>query len=131
MDKLDRYKILVRYIKNTGIAPSQKALGRLLGYSNESYFSQIINGQVPEPKDFGKKVLDLVPGLNLDWLESGEGEMIVSDGTQKAPAVKASVVVPAELVQMFSDLAATVRSQQETIRALVDARVEGIKNFGK
>ena len=50
-------------------------LGRLLGYNNESYFSQIINGQVEEPKDFMKKLKELVPSLNVEWLQNGIGEM--------------------------------------------------------
>ena len=75
MNKVDRYKILVRHIKSMGIASSQKELGRLLGYNNESYFSQIINGQVEEPKDFMKKLKELVPSLNVEWLQNGIGEM--------------------------------------------------------
>lgn len=77
MSKIDRYKIFIRYIKSIGIAPSQKEFGKLLGYGNESYFSQIINGQVEEPKDFMAKIKKLVPDLNTEWLQSGEGEMIV------------------------------------------------------
>lgn len=77
MNKIDRYKILMRYIKNVGIAPSQKAFGRLMGYNNESYFSQIINGQVDEPKDFIKKLQELVPSINVEWLKTGTGDMII------------------------------------------------------
>jgi len=47
-----------------------------LGYSNESSFSQIINEKVKEPKDFIHKIKRLVPGLNTEWLQTGEGEMI-------------------------------------------------------
>ncbi len=75
MNKVDRYKILVRHLKDAGIVQSQKELGRLLGYNNESYFSQIINGVVDEPKDFIAKLKTLVPDLNPDWLLNGEGEM--------------------------------------------------------
>lgn len=76
MNKIDRYKILMRYIVNSGIAPSQKAFAALMGYSNESSFSQIINEKVKEPKDFIYKIKCLVPGLNTEWLQTGEGEMI-------------------------------------------------------
>lgn len=75
MNKVDRYKILVRHLKDLGVVQSQKELGRLLGYSNESYFSQIINGQVDEPKDFMEKLKKLVPDINPDWIQTGEGEM--------------------------------------------------------
>lgn len=75
MNKVDRYKILVRHLKDLGIVQSQKELGRILGYNNESYFSQIINGQVDEPKDFMEKLKKLVPDLNPDWIQTGDGEM--------------------------------------------------------
>ena len=75
MNKVDRYKILIRYLKSVGIVPSQKELGKLMGYNNESYFSQIINCQVDEPKDFPDKLKSLVPNLNLEWLQNGIGEM--------------------------------------------------------
>lgn len=62
---------------------SQKDLGRLLGYNNESYFSQIINGQVDEPKDFMEKLKSLFPDINPEWLQNGDGEM-----TGRTPVVK-------------------------------------------
>ena len=76
MNDIDRRKILVRYIINNGIAQSQKDLGHKLGYSNESSFSQVINGKVKTPNDFPKKLKNLVPDLNINWLLTGEGPMI-------------------------------------------------------
>ncbi len=82
MNKIDRYKILMRYVTSVGIAPSQKAFGGLMGYSNESSFSQILNGKVKEPKDFIGKLKSNIPGLNDGWIETGEGEMIIKEGGQ-------------------------------------------------
>ena len=76
MNKIDRYKILMRYIASVGIAPNQKAFGSKMGYNNESYFSQILTGKVNEPTDFIYKLKNLIPGLNAEWLQTGEGEMI-------------------------------------------------------
>lgn len=76
MNDIDRIKILIRYIISKDIAESQKDLGQKLGYSNESYFSQIINGKVQRPKDFGQKLKSLLPQLNERWLLNGEGNMI-------------------------------------------------------
>lgn len=78
MNKIDRYKILVRHLISIGIATSQKDLGTKLGYNNESAFSQLINGKVVEPKNFTEKLKSLVPDLNLEWLEKGEGAMLIS-----------------------------------------------------
>lgn len=76
MNKLDRYKIVVRYAKSAGIIKNQKDLGLKLGYTNESAFSQVLNGVVNEPKDFISRISSIIPDLNIDWLVSGEGEML-------------------------------------------------------
>lgn len=81
MNKIDRYKILIRYCKQQKIADSQKDLGSMLGYTNESSFSQVINGKVEEPKDFIERLCKLIPNLSRNWLENGFGEMILDDIT--------------------------------------------------
>ena len=84
MNDIDRIKILIRYMISKDIADSQKDLGQKLGYSNESYFSQIINGKVQRPKDFGQKLKSLVPQLNESWLLNGEGNMINGESQPSA-----------------------------------------------
>lgn len=81
MNKIDRYKILVRYLISIGIASSQQELGTKIGYNNASAFSQVINGKTIEPKNFTEKLKSLVPNLNLDWLENGTGAMLTEDDT--------------------------------------------------
>lgn len=78
MNKIDRYKILVRHIIDNGYAPSQKELGKKLGYQNESSFSQILNEKVRQPKDFIERLKSIVPELNEEWIETGKGEMLCS-----------------------------------------------------
>ena len=97
MNRIDRNKILVRYIVSTGIAASQKDLGLKLGYKSESAFSQVINEKVEYPKDFIDRLCRILPALNRDWLLCGEGEMlkkiepqaIVSDITTEYSASEA------------------------------------------
>ncbi len=78
MNKVDRYKILVRYLVSIGVAANQKDLGSKMGYNNESAFSQVINGKTTEPKNFTEKLKNLMPDLNTEWLETGNGNMIVT-----------------------------------------------------
>lgn len=78
MNKIDRYKILVRYLINQGLASSQKDLGLKLGYTNESAFSQVINCKAPEPKNFISKLKSIIPALNESWLEDGTGDMLLT-----------------------------------------------------
>lgn len=81
MNKIDRYKILIRHLINLGVIESQKDLGVKMGYSNPSAFSQVINGKTSEPKLFANKLANLYPSLNLNWLLTGEGSMILGEET--------------------------------------------------
>ena len=54
---------------------NQRELGQKMGYNNPSAFSQVINGKTQEPKLFTQKLKNIVPELNLDWLENGTGTM--------------------------------------------------------
>lgn len=76
MNKKDRYKILIRYMISEGLASSQKDLGAKIGYTNESAFSQVINGKAIEPKNFIDKLKSILPDINDQWLLTGEGEML-------------------------------------------------------
>ena len=78
MTRIDRNKALVRHIVRMGVVASQKELGVKMGYENESYFSQIINEKVETPKDFISKLKSIVPDLNVEWLETGHGNMLTS-----------------------------------------------------
>lgn len=77
-NKATRYKLLVEYAKEHGIAKSQKDLGKKLGYTNESSFSQILTGKT-EPKDFYIKLKSLLPLLNTEWLDTGNGDMFLEN----------------------------------------------------
>ena len=79
MDKIDRMKMLVRHTILAGIASNQKELGKLLGYSNASSFSQIITGYKAMPKDLLVRWRELLPSLNIHWIETGDGTML-TDG---------------------------------------------------
>lgn len=76
MNEIDRFRILVRHLISLGIAQNQKELGKYLGYENESYFSQIVNKKVPTPKDLIEKIKSLDERININWLLTGEGEML-------------------------------------------------------
>lgn len=88
MDKIDRYKTLVRYITSQKIAASQKDLGKKMGYTSESAFSQVINCKAETPKDFIRKLKSIVPDLNEEWLSAGVGSMLLSERECSAPKAK-------------------------------------------
>jgi len=61
MTDLQLIKICVQQLKALGFG-SQKEIGQKLGYSNESSFSQVLNGKVPLPAD----LMDRVANFNVD-----------------------------------------------------------------
>lgn len=53
-------------------------------------------------------------GFDANFLMTGEGSLFKEDESSTKTA--ADIVIPAALAQMFSDMAATIRSQQEQLR---------------
>lgn len=78
-EKKLRASQVINYLIYKGIAKTQKEIGDMLGYG-ESYFSQIISGAKPLSDGVLVKLLTLDKGkeINLDWLLTGEGEMLIA-----------------------------------------------------
>lgn len=76
MEILDRIKSVVKWIIGNGYASNQKEVGVLLGYSNESSFSQIVNGKKPLPAGFVDKIAGIDERIDKDWINTGIGSMI-------------------------------------------------------
>ncbi|MBB4036610.1 phage repressor protein C with HTH and peptisase S24 domain [Dysgonomonas hofstadii] len=76
MEIFDRLKLVVKWIIGAGYASTQKDVGVLLGYKNESSFSQLLNGKKSLPSSFIKKLNDIDNRINTNWLLTGEGDML-------------------------------------------------------
>ena len=122
----ERARIVVRYLaKKQGI--TQAELGQKIGYGNKSAFSAVLNGQKALPVKFGEKLAALDAEINPDFLAGSSDEMLRPEYAQppvpeiftKQQERPSGVYLPLELVKMFTDLSETIRSQQETIKALV------------
>ena len=74
---LQRVKAVIKRAVADGVAENQRGIAAILGYT-ESGLSQIINGKVPVSRSFIKKLYELYPNINEDWLLSGEGEMFTT-----------------------------------------------------
>jgi hypothetical protein len=62
MTELEIIKITIGKLKTLGFA-NQRTIGKALGYSNESSFSQVVNGKVSLPSDFFERVYKLHPDI--------------------------------------------------------------------
>lgn len=124
----ERAQAVVRYLaKKTGYA--QMEIGKQLGYTNKSSLSQVLNGTKPLPAKFTEKLCALYPEINQDFIRGTSDKLLLSELNDQEPAVKpgikpSGVYIPLELVQMFTELSATVRSQQETIRLLIGEKAQ-------
>lgn len=135
----ERAKYVVRFLmKETGKTQAEIALD--LGYNNTTVLSQILNGKKSVPQNFFTRLASLDPRINMEFL-TGESEEMLNMPAEFAGTAperprtpspedfparpgKASengIFVPTELVQMISDLSATIKDQQDMIRALVDS----------
>lgn len=128
----ERIKAVVKwYSGQTG--KTQREIGGSIGYPKDSIFSQFLNGHKEIPKALPEKIASLDPRINIDYLTGDSDDMLLPGNVQPVPGelVKrtekptkqtSGVYLPTELVQMFSDLSAAVRSQQETIDYLIKNR---------
>lgn len=130
----DRVKAVVKWLK-TILGKTQVEIAEMCGYPNGAYFSMLLNGRKPIAASLDEKLAALHPSLNIEFLRGTSDEMFVTGAGEVAPPVEPSapdpeedpkeirkpegLFIPSELVQMFADLSATVRSQQELIQALV------------
>lgn len=84
MTVYERIKFAIKWLIGVGKGATQGDIGRLMGYTNKSAFSQVINGHVDLPGDFIERLCNLDEKLNYVWVESEIGEMLKSDLANEA-----------------------------------------------
>ena len=111
-----RVKFLIKYIIGLGIAKNQEDLGRIMGISNKSYLSQLVNGSRENEKFIGSLV-NYVPDFNIEWIyqeniESpflSEMETIIVEKNQSPEDKIAELEIAIELlkkdVKYYADMA--------------------------
>lgn len=76
--ELQRVKIALKALISLGAAKNQEGVGKLLGYSNKSSFSQVLNAKVNLPADFVDRLCALNTAINKDWIKTGVGNVLKS-----------------------------------------------------
>ena len=104
MSIIDRTRILIPRLISEGVITSQKDLAYKMGYKQDSTLSAILGGSKKLPQNFVKKLCDIVPRLNRDWIELGEGAMF-----------KGEEPVPTDMIMMSREVFDLIRSQQDTM----------------
>ena len=132
LSQSERTRLVVRWLaQERGV--NQKDIGVMLGYPNNTYFSNVLSGRKPISAALAEKIAALDPRVNIDFLTGVSDDMLLGENSPKlsdistpAPAPqqpRVGIYVPQELAQMMTDLTTTIREQQMMIRTLVDAWV--------
>ena len=132
MTDTERIKKAIKWLIGTGIAKNQEGIGVLMGYSNKSAFSQVVNSPNKRPEDFITRLCNLNNNLNKDWLLTEKGSMLkttdqpVSQGGEDVTPTKAEInnLDTMERMKFFEDLE---RRDQEVSRLItIIEKMQGI-----
>lgn len=72
----NRFREVCDYLINCCVARSYRELGFLLGYKSYASFWRIVKGIVPIPQKLLEKIKVLDPKVNVEWILTGEEEML-------------------------------------------------------
>ncbi len=126
LQQSDKLRIVVKWLaEQKGVSMSK--IGEMIGYNSASAFSQVLNSKKKIPPSLPERIAALDPRVNIDFLTGDSQDMILGEEQAPAPIIdkrytpREGVYLPPELIQMFADLSAAVRSQQDTISILIRA----------
>lgn len=138
MTENERIKKAIKWLIGSGIAKTQEGIGLLMGYSNKSAFSQVVNNPDKRPEDFVVRLCNLNNALNKNWLLTGEGSMLKNTDQPVSQGGEDSTLSNADLNNsstMKKYLDQVLRQNEELIRqngVLLDLfREERAKNKGE
>jgi hypothetical protein len=83
MTEIDRLKLAVKTLISLGVAKNQEEIGKLMGYTNKSSFSQVLNGLVPVPDKFIDKLCKLDKRLRRAWIANEIGHILIKKEDSK------------------------------------------------
>lgn len=138
MTETERIKKAIKWLIGSGIAKTQEGIGLLMGYSNKSAFSQVVNNPDKRPEDFVVRLCNLNNALNKNWLLTGEGSMLKNTDQPVSQGGEDATLSEADLNNsntMKKYLGQVLRQNEELIRqngVLLDLfREERAKNKGE
>lgn len=101
-EKLSRLADMIDWMLYHNIVASRRELAQRMNYT-ESTLSCVVNGKQPISPKFLTALSQIDPRLNVDWIDTGKGEMIIKEEMTNIPTTE--------------ELEA-IKSQQDNIRML-------------
>lgn len=110
-EKLDRLAEMIDWMLYHNVVASRRELAQRMNYT-ESTLSCVVNGKQPISPKFLTALSQIDPRLNVDWIDTGKGEMIIKEEMTTIPTTE--------------ELEA-IKLQQENIRMLQEQLTSIIK----
>lgn len=89
-DKLDRLAEMIDWLLYNNIVASRRELAKRMQYQ-ESTLSLVVNGKQPISSKFLTALAGVDKRLNVDWIEKGDGEMILEVDNESATPSKEEI----------------------------------------
>ncbi len=118
---------MVNWLIYKDVAENERALAERLGYTKSS-FSQIMNGKVPLSEKFMKRICALDENINFVWLQSGEGDMFLSNNLNSGSD---GVFVPNDIWRILTQQAESLSARDKQIDELMGMLKEQIQENKK
>lgn len=111
MTKIERIRDVVKWLINEGVAPNQFGVAKLLGYTNESSLSKVLNEKTSLPANLSHRLAALDSRLNEAWISEGWGQMVKEDKFKHANE-------PEQPYNKITNMERIIKAQEKTIEAL-------------
>lgn len=115
LEHKERVKKVVGYAVQKGVATSQKDFGRVLGYENESAFSQLLN-RAPLSNSLIRKIKEVLPDVDVQWLLTGEGSMLINSSVSAPVQVGGNINANTTIDKALDEIAAQ-RKMNEVLQS--------------
>lgn len=115
VDVSQRFTEVVNYLLESRVLKNQAQLAQILSLS-KGYVSQLVNGQREPSSDVVRKLANLFPTINENWLLTGAGAML-KENSENLP--QNEVTEQPQEQGMIDKLLFLVESQRKDIEVLI------------
>lgn len=131
VESSQRLKKVFQYLKSKDIASSNAEIGRMIGINDATYLSKILNGKKPLTDYRMIKLALIDPYLNLDWIQTGEGDMLLNDEEikrrEKIDSPRVNDVESKKLRGMTIDMAVKMLYEKEELLSKAQERIKELE----